>query len=173
MSRIGKAPVVIPPLTTVDLNGLQVSVCGPKGNLERMFVGNVSFEIRDSQIFVTCNSTNKLDLSMWGTTRSLLNNMIIGVNQGFEKELEIFGTGYKAEVSTRYLSLFLGKSHGIRVEIPGNLVVQTPKPTIVKLFSIDKESLGLFAAQIIKQRPVEPYKGKGIRYKGRIFERKR
>jgi large subunit ribosomal protein L6 len=185
MSRVGKLPIKIPQGVSVTIHGTSVKVVGPKGFLERSFAGNISFEIREDQLFVLRNGITQFDLAMWGTARSIIQNAIIGVTQGFAKELEVspyrcslrVGESYfkisgdKSKSKTGYIYLDLGKSHSTWMEIPAHISVDSvehvarDKRTSIKLSAIDKEKLGFFASSLIKQRPLNPYKGHGIRPK--------
>lgn len=172
MSRIGKLPVSIPAGVQVDLSGLDIAVKGTKGELKRSFAGMIGISIEDNAVVVKPLNTTKEARSMWGTARSIINGMITGVHTGFSEELEVNGVGYRAAVKGPYLNLSLGKSHDTKIEIPSIIKVETPKPTTIMLHSVDKEKLGQFIALVIKQRPPEPYKGKGIKRKGQYVERK-
>lgn len=172
MSRVGKLPINIPSAVQVSIDGLSVVVSGPKGSLNKTFKGEIAFAIDGEQFWVRPLTDSKLARAMWGTARSVINNMICGVKELFVQELEVNGVGYRASVSGKYLNLSLGKSHNTKIEIPGSVIVETPKQNIVLLSSCDKEVLGQFASVIIKQRPPEPYKGKGIKRKGQYVQRK-
>jgi len=172
MSRIGKLPISIPEGVQVELNGLNVKVSGPKGQVTKTFAGNILINLQDNYISVSPLNQNNDARSMWGTSRSIINGMVIGVKQGFVEELEVNGVGYRASVKGDYLNLALGKSHNTKIEIPKNIKVDTPKQNVIMLESVDKEKLGQFIATIIKQRPPEPYKGKGIKRKGQFVQRK-
>jgi len=172
MSRVGKLPVPVPEGVKVELNGLAVSVSGPKGNLEKSFAGDISITIDGSSIVVKPLNETKHARAMWGTARSIINSMVKGVKEGFVEELEVNGVGYRAAVKGKYLNLTLGKSHNTKIEIPDIVKVDTPKQTTIMLNSADKAALGRFRALLIKQRPPEPYKGKGIKVKGQYVQRK-
>lgn len=172
MSRIGKLPIIIPEGVKIDINGLAISVSGPKGLLSKVFVGDIEFRIENEQFAVVPLNKNKATCAMWGTARSIVSSMVHGVKRGFTEELEITGVGYRASVKGKYLNLTLGKSHNTKIEIPGYIKVDAPKQNVVILESIDKERLGQFISTIIKQRPPEPYKGKGIKRKGQFVQRK-
>jgi large subunit ribosomal protein L6 len=166
MSRIGKLPIILPKEVKVNIDTSGVRVSGPKGQLHKSFSGNLSVNLtNDNKLSVVCNGTSKFDVAMHGTVRSLLNNMVLGVTNGFTREIEILGTGYQAAVKGDYLVLKIYTSHDIRIEIPPGISVSTPKHTVIHISGIDKEQLGLFGALILRQKKVEPYKGKGIRYK--------
>lgn len=172
MSRVGKLPVAVPDGVNVELNGLSVKIKGPKGELTREFKGNISIALEDKNILVTPNDKQRHSRAMWGTARSIIKNMVHGVSNPFKEELEVNGVGYRAAVKGKYLNLALGKSHNTKIEIPEGVNVVTPKQTMIELEAIDKELLGQFASMIIKQRPPEPYKGKGIKKKGQYVQRK-
>lgn len=172
MSRVGKLPVLVPEGVKVDINGLLIRVSGPKGSLEKAFLGDITITVNDSSIVVNPVNESKQARAMWGTARSIINGMVKGVKEGFSEELEVNGVGYRAAVKGKYLNLTLGKSHNTKIEIPENVNVDTPKQTIIILNSADKAALGRFRALLIKQRPPEPYKGKGIKVKGQYVERK-
>jgi large subunit ribosomal protein L6 len=172
MSRVGKLPVVLPEGVTVNLDGLNIKVSGPKGQLAKFFSGNISLVLQENKILVVPLAKSNEARAMWGTARSIINGMVKGVTEGFVEELEVNGVGYRAAVKGSYLNLLLGKSHNTKIEIPKNIKVDTPKQNSIILESIDKEKLGQFVATIIKQRPPEPYKGKGIKRKGQFVQRK-
>lgn len=172
MSRVGKLPVVLPQGVTVMLDGLNIKVSGPKGQLARLLAGNISLSLQEDKVLVVPLSKSIEARSMWGTARSIINGMVKGVTEGFVEELEVNGVGYRASVKGCYLNLLLGKSHNTKIEIPKNIKVDTPKQNSIVLESIDKEKLGQFIATIIKQRPPEPYKGKGMKRKGQFVQRK-
>lgn len=172
MSRIGKLPVVIPSGVTVELDGLNIKVKGSKGELNKAFAGKIDIVLENNAVVVKPLDLTKEARSMWGTARSIIKAMVTGVHEGFSEELEVNGVGYRAAIKGQYLNLSLGKSHDTKIEIPSIVKVETPKPTVIMLHSVDKEKLGQFIALVIKQRPPEPYKGKGIKRKGQYVERK-
>ncbi|MES2215022.1 MAG: 50S ribosomal protein L6 [Pseudomonadota bacterium] len=172
MSRVGKLPVVIPGDVKVEINGLHIVVTGSKGQLNRTFDGMIEILVENNAVVVKPLDSSKNARSMWGTARSIINGMIKGVHEGFSEELEVNGVGYRAAVKGDYLNLTLGKSHNTKIEIPKTIKVDSPKQNAIMLQSVDKEKLGQFIALIIKQRPPEPYKGKGIKRKGQYVERK-
>lgn len=172
MSRVGKLPILIPVGVKVEISGLNVNIEGPKGLLKKIFAGSIAIEQKDANIIVRPLEDSVSARSMWGTARSIINGMIIGVTKGFQEELEVNGVGYRASVKDKYLNLTLGKSHNTKIEIPVGIFVETPKQNIISLASHDKEKLGQFVAIIRSQRPPEPYKGKGIRRKGEYVQRK-
>ena len=172
MSRIGKLPVTLPEGVKVEISGLNVKVQGPKGLLEKVFAGAIAIEQKDSTIVVRALDDTTPARAMWGTARSVINGMIIGVTIGFQEELAVNGVGYRATVKGKYLNLTLGKSHNTKIEIPDDITVVTPKQNIILLTSHDKEKLGQYVAIVRSQRPPEPYKGKGIRRKSEYVQRK-
>lgn len=172
MSRVGKVPVSIPEGVRVEVDGLNVKVFGPKGELTRKFAGDIVIELGEKNLTVKPVGKTKSAKAMWGTARSIINGMVIGVKNAFTEELEINGVGYRAAVKGNYLNLTLGKSHNTKIEIPESIKVNAVKQNVVIVESVDKEKMGQFMATIIKQRPPEPYKGKGIKIKGQYVQRK-
>ena len=173
MSRIGKKPVPIPSGVEVKLDGDTVVVKGPKGQLETAILGDlVEVTIEDNEVKVAPRNQTKQARSAWGLTRSLINNMVIGVTEGFQKKLEIVGVGYRAQLQGRNLKLNLGFSHDVIYEVPEGIEVQVPQPTEIIVSGIDKQKVGQVAAEIRVWRPPEPYKGKGVRYAGEYIFRK-
>ena len=173
MSHIGKAAIEIPEKVEVKLDGSSIFVSGVKGELERQFSSLLSIKCVDNQILVERNNDNRESKSLHGLTRSLINNMVIGVNVGFEKKLEIQGVGYTADASSgKFLLLNLGYSHPIYFEKPKDIEFETPKNTEILVKGIDKQKVGQVAAKIRDLRKVEPYKGKGIRYADEYVRKK-
>lgn len=173
MSRIGKKPIVVPngvEVTIDDSNLVQVK--GPKGQLQFQFTKLVKIEKQDNEIIVTRDSNQREKRALHGTTRAVINNMVKGVVEGFTKELEIKGVGYRAQLKGNIINLTLGKSHPENVEIPEGISVEIPKNTIIIIKGCDKQLVGEFAANIRKLRAPEPYLGKGIRYKGEYIKLK-
>jgi large subunit ribosomal protein L6 len=164
MSRVGKKPIPIPEKVTVTLKDRLVTVKGSKGTLSRTIHDAVDLKIEDNRIEVLTKTDTKKHLALQGLTRSLVDNMVTGVDKGFERVLEINGIGYRAEVNGNTLVLNLGFSNPVNFELPKDVSASVDKNTIVKLSCIDKEILGQTAASIRKLRPPEPYKGKGIKY---------
>lgn len=173
MSRIGKAPITLPNGVKVDLQDAAVSVTGPKGTLSQTFHPEMSIELEDSVLNVRRPSDSRQHRALHGLTRALLNNMVVGVSQGFAKTLQIEGVGYRAEMDSKVLVLHVGYSHPVRFEPPANVqfVVENRNKTVI-VSGIDKQVVGEVAAQIRKTRPPEPYKGKGIRYNDEVVRRK-
>ena len=173
MSRIGKLPVEIPEGVNVELNGSKVTVKGPKGTLQREFSPYVEIKKEENKVLVFPTSEEKFVRALHGTTRAVINNMVIGVNKGFERILEIQGVGYKAELEGKDLVIHVGYSHPVKVEPPENVEFDVrEKNRQVVVTGISKEVVGQVAADIRKIRPPEPYKGKGIRYQGERVRRK-
>lgn len=172
MSRIGKRPIVLSAGVKVNIDNGEVSVEGQKGKLTFKLPQRITCEIKDNQVIVNSPLKSRLDKSLHGLTRSVIANMVRGVSEGYTKELEIQGVGFRASASANGLSLILGFSHPVNFPIPADLKIETPKPTQVVIKGIDKERVGEIAAQIRRIYPPEPYKGKGIRYAGEIVRRK-
>ena len=172
MSRVAKNPIHI--LDNVDLNINEniVSVKGSKGVLEFNIPQSISLEIKENIINVKYDEDDQQSVALAGTTRSLINNMIIGVTNGFEKKLELIGVGYRAKASGKLLELTLGFSHPVKYQLPEEVEVETPSQTEIVLKSHNKQLLGQAAAEIRAFRPPEPYKGKGVRYADEQVKRK-
>jgi len=166
MSRIGRAPIDVPPGVVVDIKGSKVTVTGPKGELCRLFSPDMSITLDDNTLSVSRPSDDREQRSLHGLTRSLLANMVKGVNQGFEKELEIVGVGYKVEKSGDKLVLRIGYSHLVEISPPPGVSLAVEGTNKIKVTGIDKEAVGQMAAEIRAVRPPDAYKGKGIRYAG-------
>jgi large subunit ribosomal protein L6 len=173
MSRIGKQPVAVPSGVEVTINGAHVTVKGPKGQLEHDIVGGVSVTREGDDLVVARADDTRENRSLHGLQRSLLNNMVVGVSEGFAKELEIVGVGYRAQAQgSDGIELALGFSHPVRVKAPAGITFEVPQPTRVIVRGHDKQLVGQVAADIRKIRKPEPYKGKGIRYAGERIVRK-
>ncbi len=172
MSRVGKLPIIIPEGVKVGLNNLEVKISGPKGELSKTFKGSIGISLAENKLLVKPLSSSKSARAMWGTARSIISNMVAGVKEGFKLTLEINGVGYRAMMKGKYLNLMLAKSHNTKIEIPQHIKVEVPKQNIIILEGMDKEKLGQFASIIIKQRPPEPYKGKGIKFEDQFIPRK-
>lgn len=172
MSRVGKVPVAIPEGVEVLIAQSHVDVKGKLGRLKFDVPKEVKVEQKEKMLAVAMNIDTTRACAMWGLTRNILNNMVRGVSQGFEKRLEITGVGYKADVSGKFLTLNLGYSHEIKFLIPEGITIKAEKPTLLSISGCDKQHVGQVAALIIKQRPPEPYKGKGIKYEGQRILRK-
>lgn len=173
MSRIGRLPVVVPPKVEVSITGTNIKVKGPKGSLEYTFPQDVSFSLENGVIIVKRPSDATAHRALHGTTRALIHNMVVGVSTGFERILEINGVGYRAEVQGKNLVLNLGYSHPIVVEpLEGITFESDPKTRQIKVMGPDKQKVGQMADYIRKQRPPEPYLGKGIKYMEEKIRRK-
>jgi large subunit ribosomal protein L6 len=173
MSRIGKQPITIPSGVDVTINAGHVTVKGPKGTLEHTIVGDVSVARDGDTLVVTRADDARQNRSLHGLTRSLLNNMVVGVSDGFVKELEIVGVGYRAAAAgSDAIELQLGFSHPVKVNAPAGVTFEVPSPTRITVRGFDKQVVGQVAADIRKIRKPEPYKGKGIRYAGERIIRK-
>lgn len=172
MSRIGKLPVAIPSGVKVTLDGAKMTVQGPKGTLSQVLHERMIVAVEAEQVTVARPTDEKQDCALHGLTRSLINNMVVGVTQGFKKDLEINGVGYRAEVSGKVLTLALGYSHPVVYELPEGISVEVEKQTKLSVMGIDKQLVGSAAAKIRSFRKPEPYKGKGIKYADERIVRK-
>jgi large subunit ribosomal protein L6 len=172
MSRIGKKAVAIPAGVTASVEGQTVKMKGPKGALEFVVPDDIVVKMDNGAIKVDPKSETKRALAMWGTSRTLVSNLIAGVTKGFETRLEITGVGYRATVQGKNLHIALGYSHDITYPIPDGIAIVAPKPTEIVVTGIDKQKVGQVAAEIRGFRPPEPYKGKGVRYAGEYIFRK-
>jgi large subunit ribosomal protein L6 len=172
MSRIGKKPVAIPKDVKVEVRDNCICVEGPKGKLSQTLSNRISIELKDNQIFLKRASDTKTDKSLHGLYRALLANMLKGVTEGYVKELEIIGVGFKAQLQGDKLNMQLGFSHPVNFSVPEGIKIETPKPTRIVISGIDKEKVGEIAAEIRSIYPPEPYKGKGIRYAGEYVKKK-
>jgi len=172
MSRIGKKPIPVPDGVTVEIAPELVSVKGPKGELSERVNRDMAIEQEDGTVVVSRPSDRGEHRALHGLTRSLIFNMVAGVTEGFEKRLEIQGVGYRAQLKGKNLELALGYSHPVPIEAPEGVEFEVPQPTQVIVRGISKQVVGETAARIRKQRPPEPYKGKGIRYEGEYVARK-
>jgi large subunit ribosomal protein L6 len=173
MSRIGLKPVPVPDKVQVDIRGSHVTVKGPKGELSRSFNPDMSIALEEGVLRVQRPTDHRSHKALHGLTRALLANMVVGVSEGYAKVLEIVGTGYRAEMQGQKLVLYLGYSHPIDFEPPDGISFEVPRGGRgVVVHGIDKELVGEIAARIRRQRPPEPYKGKGVRYEGEHVRRK-
>ena len=166
MSRIGKEPVTIPSGVTIEKSDRLIKVKGPSGELEMTFRPEVEVEIADGVLTVSTSTPGRQAQAYWGLTRSLINNMILGVSKGYTKQLEIKGVGWNAQAGGKKLTLNIGFCHPVEFALPAGLSAETPKPTQIIVSGADKQAVGQFAAKVRSVRPPEPYKGKGIRYDG-------
>ncbi len=164
MSRIGKMPISLPNGTKVEIKGTHIKVTGPKGTLERDLRPEIECKEENSQLIFTPKGTSKRVMSFWGMTRSLVNNMIIGVDKGFQKKLAVEGVGYRANLSGKTITLNVGYSNPVEFALPDGITAEVDKDNNITVSGIDKELVGLTAARIRSIRKPEPYKGKGIRY---------
>lgn len=173
MSRIGKMPITLPKGVTVKLDGPGVTVTGAKGTLAREFHPDMQIGMQDGVLVVERPSDSREHRSLHGLTRALLNNMVVGVTQGFVRRLEVVGVGYRAEMDGRTLVIYAGYSHPVRMEPPAGIqFAAEERGRLISVSGIDKELVGELAARIRKVRPPEPYKGKGIRYQGEFVRQK-
>ena len=172
MSRIGNKPVVIPAGVTVDLKDNTVTVKGPKGELSYTFNQNISLEQREGEVVFTRPDDSKENKTIHGTTRAVFNNMVVGVTEGFQKELELIGVGYRAQLQGKKLVLNVGSSHPVEFTPEEGVEIEVPSNTKVIVKGYDKQKVGELAANIRGVRPPEPYKGKGIRYVDEFVRRK-
>jgi large subunit ribosomal protein L6 len=172
MSRIGKKPIPVPSGVTANIEGQTVNIKGPKGALSVALHDDVAVKLEGGQIKVDPRSETKRARSQWGTSRTLISNLISGVTKGFEQRLEINGVGYRAAVQGKNLQIALGYSHDIVYPIPEGIAIVTPRPVEIVITGSDRQKVGQVAAEIREYRPPEPYKGKGIKYAGeRIFRK--
>lgn len=172
MSRIGRKPVAVPDAVTVTIAPGDITVKGPKGELNQFYSQDMTVSQEDGTILVARPTDRGEHRALHGLTRSLIANMVEGVTDGFEKRLEIQGVGYRAALKGKNLELALGYSHPVPIEAPEGIEFEVPQPTEIIVRGIDKQLVGQVAADIRKRRPPEPYKGKGIRYKGEQVLRK-
>jgi large subunit ribosomal protein L6 len=172
MSRIGKKSVAIPSGVTATIEGQTVKIKGPKGAMQVVLPDDVAVTMESGAVKVDPRNETKRARAMWGTSRTLVNNLVAGVTKGFERKLEITGVGYRAAVQGKNLQLALGYSHDVVYPVPEGIAITTPKPTEILVVGIDKQKVGQVAAEIRSFRPPEPYKGKGVKYQGEYIFRK-
>ncbi len=172
MSRIGKKPVAVRDGVQVAIEGQTITAKGPKGELSVVLVGEVTVNMSDEGVSVQPIGTSKRAHSMWGMSRTLVDNIVTGVSDGFEKRLEINGVGYRAVLQGKNLHLALGFSHDVTFPVPDGIEIECPKPTEIIVSGIDKQKVGQVAAEIRRFRPPEPYKGKGVKYADEYIFRK-
>jgi len=172
MSRIGKKPVAVPSGVTVTLDGQALTVKGPKGQLSWTVVDDIEIKHENNELTLAPRNDSKRARAMWGLSRTLVNNLVHGVTQGYEEVLELVGVGYRAALKGQSLSMQLGYSHDVDVPPPAGITFAVPKQTEVRIAGIDKQLVGEVAARIRRLRPPEPYKGKGVRYSGEKVRRK-
>jgi large subunit ribosomal protein L6 len=172
MSRIGRKPINIPAGVTVAVDGSVVTVKGPKGTLTQKVHPNMSVSVEGSVVHVTRPDDEKENKSLHGLTRTLINNMVLGVTEGFKKELEVNGVGYRVQKQGKDLVMNLGYSHSVTVPEVDGITIECPTANKIVILGPDKQQVGQFAAEVREKRPPEPYKGKGIRYAGEYVRRK-
>ena len=172
MSRIGKLPIAIPAGVDVSVDGSTVTVKGPQGTLTRTVNSIINVEVKDGQVVVTRPNDEKTARSLHGLTRTLIANMVTGVNTGYKKELEINGIGYRAAMENNELVMNIGYSHKVVMAQPEGIKVEVPAPNKIVISGPDKQKVGQFAAEVREKRPPEPYKGKGIKYVDEYIRRK-
>ena len=172
MSRIGKKPIEIPAGVDVQIDGTLITVKGPKGTLSRNVHPNMIVEKDGNTITVSRPNDDKTNRSLHGLTRTLINNMVVGTNESYKKELEVNGVGYRCEVKGNVLTLKIGYSHDVVMTAPEGVTVEVPNPNKIVVSGPDKQVVGQFAANIREKRPPEPYKGKGIKYVDEYIRRK-
>lgn len=172
MSRIGKKAISIPAGVTASMEGGLVKVKGPKGELTVPMSDDLNYELSDGGLLVTPANQSRTARAFWGMQRTLVQNLVDGVTEGFGKVLEITGVGYRAAVKGKVLNLQLGFSHDVNFDIPEGITIKTPDQTTIEISGIDKQKVGQVAAEIRRWRKPEPYKGKGIKYRGEYVFRK-
>ena len=172
MSRIGKKPVTIPSGVTASIEGRTLSVKGPKGALSLDLVDEVTYAVEDGAISVQPANSTKRSRSFWGMQRTMVQNLVTGVTEGFTKTLQITGVGYRANLQGKNLKLQLGYSHDVDYPVPEGIEIKTPDQTTIEISGIDRQKVGQLAAEIRRWRKPEPYKGKGIKYAGEFIFRK-
>ena len=172
MSRIGRAPITVPAGVEVKVDGQHVSVKGPKGALEMNVAPTMKVEVEAGVVHVTRPNDEKMNRSLHGLTRTLINNMVVGVSEGFSKTLEVNGVGYRAAKEGKNLVLNVGYSHQVIMPETEDIQIDVPNPNQIIIKGIDKQKVGQFAAEVRGKRPPEPYKGKGIKYADEVIRRK-
>ncbi len=172
MSRIGRKPVNIPAGVEVKVSDGVVTVKGPKGTLTQKVHPNMDVKVEGAEVIVSRPDDNKENRSLHGLTRSLIQNMVIGVTEGYKKELEVNGVGYRVQKQGKNLVMNLGYSHQVIVSDTDDITIEAPTPNKIIINGIDKQKVGQFAAEVREKRPPEPYKGKGIKYAGEVIRRK-
>ena len=172
MSRIGRAPITVPAGVEVKVDGQHVSVKGPKGALEMNVAPTMKVEVEAGVVHVTRPNDDKMNRSLHGLTRTLINNMVVGVSEGFSKTLEVNGVGYRASKEGKNLVLNVGYSHQVIMPETEDIQIDVPNPNQIIVKGIDKQKVGQFAAEVRGKRPPEPYKGKGIKYADEVIRRK-
>ena len=172
MSRIGRKPINIPAGVEVKIDGSCVTVKGPKGTLSQTFQPSMNIAVEGAEIVVTRPNDEKQNRALHGLTRTLINNMVIGVTEGFKKELDVNGVGYRVQKQGKNLVMNLGFSHQVVVSETEDIKIEVPAPNKIIILGADKQKIGQFAAEVREKRPPEPYKGKGIKYVDEVVRRK-
>jgi large subunit ribosomal protein L6 len=172
MSRVGKSPVSLPKSVEAYFDGDILRVVGPLGQLDKKINKIVDLSIESDQIIIKPLTDTKFATAMWGTSRSIVNNMVKGVREGFKSEIEVIGIGYRVAIKNDIISFALGKSHSIKIFIPKGISVSLVKQNHILVEGVDKERLGHFVSVLLKQRPIEPFKGKGLRLKNQFVKLK-
>lgn len=172
MSRIGKNAIAVPEGVDVTVGESSIEVSGAKGSLTQPFLPEVSVALEGGMVVVTPNSSSRQATALWGTTRSNIQSMVTGVASGFSRTLELQGVGYRAQMQGKMLRLQVGYSHDIEIPVPDGLAIECPNQQEIVISGIDKQRVGQLASEIRRLRPPEPYKGKGIRYRGEVVLRK-
>ena len=172
MSRVGKKPVAVPSGVTANVEGQTVKVKGPKGALQVVVPDDITVTLDKGAVKIDPRNETKRARAMWGTSRTLIANLVTGVTKGFERKLEISGVGYRAALQGRKLQVQAGLSHDVVYDVPEGITITVPKPTELVITGLDKQKVGQVAAEIRAYRPPEPYKGKGIKYAGEYIFRK-
>ncbi|MCE2520963.1 MAG: 50S ribosomal protein L6 [Alphaproteobacteria bacterium] len=172
MSRIGKNAIAVPEGVDVTVGDSSIEVSGTKGSLTQSFLPEVSISLEGSVLVVTPNSSSRQATALWGTTRSNIQSMVTGVTSGFRRTLQLQGVGYRAQMQGEMLRLQVGYSHDIEIPVPDGLAIECPNQQEIVISGIDKQRVGQLASEIRRLRPPEPYKGKGIRYRGEVVLRK-
>ena len=172
MSRIGRKPITVPAGVDVKINGTEVTVKGPKGTLTQSFSERMTIKVEGNEILVTRPTDDKEDRALHGLTRTLVSNMVVGVTEGYKKELEVNGVGYRVQKQGKNLVMNLGFSHQVIMPEIDGITIECPSANAIVISGADKQMVGQFAAEVREKRPPEPYKGKGIKYAGEYIRRK-
>jgi large subunit ribosomal protein L6 len=172
MSRVANKPISVPSGVDITLAGKSVTVKGPKGTLEHRIHDTVTVECDDNVVTCVARDGGDNGVALSGTTRAVINNMVVGVSEGFERRLQLVGVGYRAQMQGKALNLALGYSHPVKFEAPEGVTLETPSQTEIVVRGVDKQRVGQAAAEIRAVRPPEPYKGKGVKYDDELIQRK-